>query len=169
MFAVQTDTTQDLTSKDQYVSALRYVSNAVHEGVIATTDCELSTAQYFNDLVKHTLEKMDMDVKQCAGNAIDRHNRDNTVATPHCVVYSKSLKTGCCRLRLKDEALRRLFGSFAKPDDAQYAGVFIKDALLSYETYRLRIFRRDTCGIEPATAHSSVPGTEVHLTKFAST
>lgn len=74
--------------------------------------------------------------------------RDNTVAMPHCVVYSKFLKTGGPRwLGLGDKSLRKVLGSFAKPDTQ---------------------FRRDTCGIEPATLQSSVTGTEAHLRKFAS-
>lgn len=97
--------------------------------------------------------------------------RDNPAATPHCVVYSKALKTGGPRwLGLGDEALRKVFGSFARPADARYSGLVIKDALLRCKTNtdRLRILRRDTCGIEPATAQSSVTGTEVRLRKFAS-
>lgn len=65
------DATKDLPSKDQCVSALRYLSDGVHEGIIAAIDCESSTGQHFIDPVKQTLEKMDTDVKQCAGNATD--------------------------------------------------------------------------------------------------
>lgn len=89
--------------------------------------------------------------------------RDNTAATLHCVVYSKSLKTGGpWWLGLGDEALRKVFGSVAKPDKARYAGLVIKDALLRCETDtdRLRTFRGETCGVEPTTAWSSVAGTE---------
>lgn len=89
VLSIQIDATQDLTSKDQCGSALRYVSDAVHEGVIDSIDCESSTGQYFIDLVKQTLEKMD--IGSYAGIAQLAH-RDNTVATPHRVVYSKSLK-----------------------------------------------------------------------------
>lgn len=71
MFSIQMDTTQDLTSKDQCAVVLRYVTDAVHERLIAVIDCESSTGQYFVDLVKRTLEKMDIDLKQCVGNATD--------------------------------------------------------------------------------------------------
>lgn len=71
MFSIRMDATQGLRSKDRCVSALRYVSDAVHEGVIAAIDWESSSGQYFIDLVKQTLEKMDIDIEQCAGDAMD--------------------------------------------------------------------------------------------------
>lgn len=65
------DTTQDLTSKDQCAVVLRYVTDVVHERLIVVIDCESLTGQYLVDLVKQTLEKMDIDIKQCVGNATD--------------------------------------------------------------------------------------------------
>ena len=65
------DTTQDLTSKDPCAVVLRYVIDVFHERLIAVIDCESSTGQYFVDLLKQTLEKMDIDIKQCVGNATD--------------------------------------------------------------------------------------------------
>lgn len=76
-------TTQDLTSKDQFALVLRYVTDAVHERLIAVIDCESSTGQYFIDLVKQTLEKMDIDMKQCVGNATD--GTDNMLL---CIAHS---------------------------------------------------------------------------------
>lgn len=96
--------------------------------------------------------------------------KDNTAAKPHCIFFFKSLKRGGPRwLGLKDEALRKVFGSLAKPAHAQYSGLIIKDTLLRWETDtdRLRIFRRDTCSTEPATARNLLTGTEVHFRKFA--
>lgn len=71
MFSIQMDATQDLRSKDQCASALHYVSDAVHEGVIAAMDWESSSGQYLIDLVKQTLKEMEIDVEQCAGKATD--------------------------------------------------------------------------------------------------
>lgn len=161
MFSIQMDATKDLPSKDQCVSALRYFSDGVHEGVIAAIDCESSTGQHFIDPVKQTLEKMTSSSVLGMQQMVQLTRRDNPAATPHCVVYSKALKTGGPRwlgLGLGDEALKKVFGSFARPADARYSGLVIKDALLRYKTNtdRLRILRRDTCGTEPATAQSSV-------------
>ena len=44
----------------------------VLERLIAVNDCESSTGQYIVDLMKQTLEKMDIGIKQCVGNATDR-------------------------------------------------------------------------------------------------
>ncbi len=68
---IQIDTTQDLTSKDQCAVVLRYVTDVVHEKLIVVIDCESSTGQYLVELVKQTLEKMDIDIKKCIGNATD--------------------------------------------------------------------------------------------------
>ena len=65
------DTTQDLASKDQCAVVLRYVTDVVLERLNVVIDCETSTGQYFVDLVKQTLVKMDIDIKQCVGNATD--------------------------------------------------------------------------------------------------
>lgn len=71
MFSIQMDTTQNSTSKDQCAVVLRYVTDVVHERIIAVIDCDSSTGEYFVELVKQTLEKMDLDIKKCIGNATD--------------------------------------------------------------------------------------------------
>ena len=43
MFSIQMGTTQDLTSKDQCAVVLRYVTDVVHERLIAVIDCESLT------------------------------------------------------------------------------------------------------------------------------
>lgn len=220
MFSVQLDTTQDLTSKDQCAVVLRYVTTVVHERRIAVIDCESSTGQYFVDLVKETLAKMDIDIKHCIGNATDEaanmqgqyrgftalltevspnqvhiwcysHILNLVLSdTTRVVVASESLfcllnniavlirdsykrmhlweettedkrhrrlgVIGETRWWAKDEALKKVFGGFAKPDQALYTDVIItmektekdmtikpairskaqgyKDALLRYET-----------------------------------
>lgn len=189
MFSIQIDTTQDLTSKDQCAVVLRYVTDVVHEKLIAVIDCESSTGQYFVELVKQTLEKMDIDIKKCIGNATDgaanmqgqykgfsalltgaspnqvhiwcySHVLNLVLAdTTGVVVASESLfsllndiavfiRDSYKRMKLweensedkrhrrlgvigetrwwaKDEALRKVFGRFAKPDNALYTDLVI--------------------------------------------
>ena len=82
MFSIQLDTTQDLTSKDQCAVVLRYVTDVIHERLIAVIDCESSTGAFFVELVKETVEKVDIDIKHalvtrlmelltCRGNTRD--------------------------------------------------------------------------------------------------
>lgn len=52
MFSVQIDTTQDITSKDQCSVILRYVTDVIHERLIAMVDCESSAGQHFVDLLE---------------------------------------------------------------------------------------------------------------------
>lgn len=54
LFSVQIDTTQDITSKDQCSVILMYVTDVVHEKLVALVDCEALTGQYFLDLLKET-------------------------------------------------------------------------------------------------------------------
>ncbi|XP_033996627.1 uncharacterized protein LOC117490951 [Trematomus bernacchii] len=65
------DTTQDVTSTDQCAVILRYVTDVVHERLIAVVDCESSTGQYFVELLKKTLAKVDIDLRNCVGNSTD--------------------------------------------------------------------------------------------------
>lgn len=46
MFSVQLDTTQDMTSQDQCSVILKYVTETVHERLIALVRCQASTGQY---------------------------------------------------------------------------------------------------------------------------
>ena len=71
MFSVQIDTTQDLTSKDQCAVVLRYVTNTAHERVIGVIDCDSATGQHFVELLKQTLEKVGINIKNCVGNSTD--------------------------------------------------------------------------------------------------
>ncbi|KAL0194773.1 hypothetical protein M9458_008345, partial [Cirrhinus mrigala] len=167
MFSIQIDTTQDLTSKDQCAVVLRYVTDVVHEKLIAVIDCESSTGQYFVELVKQTLEKMDIDIKKCIGASPNQvhiwcysHVLNLVLAdTTGVVVASESLFSqlndiavfihdsykrmklweensedkrhrrlgviGETRWWAKDEALRKVFGRFAKPDNALYTDLVI--------------------------------------------
>lgn len=71
MFSVQIDTTQDLTSKDQCAVVLHYVTNVVNERLLCVIDCESSTGQHFVELLKQTLEKVGINIKNCVGNSTD--------------------------------------------------------------------------------------------------
>ncbi|KAL1251715.1 hypothetical protein QQF64_019511 [Cirrhinus molitorella] len=218
---------------EQCAVVLRYVTDVVHEKLIAVIDCESSTGQYFVELEKQTLEKMDIDIKKCIGNATDgaanmqgqykgfsalltgaspnqvhiwcySHVLNLVLAdTTRVVVASESLfsllndiavfiRDSYKRMKLweensedkrhrrlgvigetrwwaKDEALRKVFGKFAKPDNALYTDLVItmektekdvtmkprnkaqgyKAALLKYESILtaeifLRIFEQTT-------------------------
>lgn len=71
MFSVQIDTTQDVTSTDQCAVILRYVTDVVHEKLIGVVECESSTGEYFVKLLKETLAKVDIDIRNCVGNSTD--------------------------------------------------------------------------------------------------
>ena len=71
MYSVQIDTTQDITAHDQCSVVIRYVTDTVHERLVAVIRCEASTGQYFAQLVNDVLETMDLDVKRCIGNSTD--------------------------------------------------------------------------------------------------
>lgn len=65
MFSVQIDTTQDITSNDQCSVILRYVTDAIHERLVAVVDCKASTGQYFVELLKKILQKLNLDITLC--------------------------------------------------------------------------------------------------------
>lgn len=71
MFSVQLDTTQDVTSKEQCSVILRYVTDAVHERLIAVVECEKTTGEAFVKLLAHVLEEAHLDISKCVGNATD--------------------------------------------------------------------------------------------------
>ena len=65
MFSVQIDTTQDITSKDQCSIILRYVTDVIHERLIAMVDCESSTGQNFVELLEKVLLNLNIDIGTC--------------------------------------------------------------------------------------------------------
>lgn len=71
MFSVQIDTTQNITSKDQCAVILRYVTDSIHERLVAVVDCEASTGKYFTEMLKQTLDKLGIDIGTCVGNSTD--------------------------------------------------------------------------------------------------
>ncbi len=175
------------------------------------TDCESSTGQYFVELVKQTLEKMDIDIKKCIGNATDgAANMQGqykgfsallTGASPNqvhiwcyshvlnlvladtigVVVASESLFSllndiavficdsykrmklweenkrhrqlgviGETRWWAKDEALREVFGRFAKPDHALYTDLVITMEKIENDVTMKPVIRNKAQGYKAA-------------------
>lgn len=71
LFSVQIDTTQDVTSKDQCAIIVRYVTDVVHERLVAVVNCEKSTGKHLTQLLKNTLDKLGIDMGMCVGNSTD--------------------------------------------------------------------------------------------------
>ena len=71
MFSVQIDTTMDISCEDQCSVIIRYVTDVVHERLVAVVNCEASTGEYFVQLLKEVTEKLKLDIKKCIGNATD--------------------------------------------------------------------------------------------------
>ena len=71
MFSVQIDTTQDVTSTDQCAVVLRYVTDTVHEKLISVVSCESTAGEYFVEMLKETLAKVNIDIQNCVGNSTD--------------------------------------------------------------------------------------------------
>lgn len=71
MFSVQIDTTQDITTQDQCSVIVRYVTNVIHERLVAVVKCEASTGQYFVQVLSEVLENMKLDISKCIGNSTD--------------------------------------------------------------------------------------------------
>lgn len=62
MFSGQLDTTQDITAKYQCSVVLRYVTGVIHERFVAIVECEASPGQYFLQLLKDILQKVNLDM-----------------------------------------------------------------------------------------------------------
>lgn len=71
MYSIQIDTTFDITSQDQCSVVIRYVTDIVHEQLVAVIRCEASTGLYFAQLVNEVLETMNLDVRQYIGSSTD--------------------------------------------------------------------------------------------------
>lgn len=68
---MQIDTTQDLMAKDQCSVIVHYVTDAIHERLIAVVQVESSTGEDFLNMLKHTLHSCGIDLKNCIGNFTD--------------------------------------------------------------------------------------------------
>lgn len=71
MFSVQIDTTQDITSKDQCSVIVRYVTDCIHEKLLAVVDCESSSGESFLNLLMQVLTSCKIDIKNCTGSSTD--------------------------------------------------------------------------------------------------
>ncbi|KAK7003619.1 zinc finger MYM-type protein 6 [Biomphalaria glabrata] len=71
MFSVQIDTTQDINVQDQCSIVIRYVTDTVHERVIAIVNGTSTTGKGMCDLVCSVFEKLGIDVSKCIGNSTD--------------------------------------------------------------------------------------------------
>ncbi|XP_059901454.1 uncharacterized protein LOC132452716 [Gadus macrocephalus] len=71
MFTVQLDTTQDITAQDQCSVVLRYVTDTVHERLVAVVRCSSSTGEAFVQLLSDVLDGLNLDKSLCIGNATD--------------------------------------------------------------------------------------------------
>ncbi|XP_046870317.1 uncharacterized protein LOC124489198 isoform X2 [Hypomesus transpacificus] len=71
MYSVQLDTTQDVTGREQCSVILRFVTDAVHERLVAVVQCSTTTGQSFVTLLTEVLESLQLDIGLCIGNATD--------------------------------------------------------------------------------------------------
>ena len=71
MFTVQLDTTQDITAQDQCSVVLRYVTDTVHERLVAVVRCSSSTGEAFVQLLSDVLDGLNLGKSLCIGNATD--------------------------------------------------------------------------------------------------
>lgn len=71
MFSVQLDTTQDVSGKEQCSVVLRYVTDTVHERLVAVVPCSSTTGQSFVTLLTDVLQRLKLDMAQCIGNSTD--------------------------------------------------------------------------------------------------
>lgn len=93
MFSVQIDTTQDISGKDQCSVILRYVTNVVHERLVAVVSCEASSGRYFSQLVKEVIDTLQLDMSNFIGYSTD--GAANTAQWLFCLSFLHTLQTKC--------------------------------------------------------------------------
>lgn len=71
MFSIQLDTTQDINVSDQCSIIIRYVTDVVHERLVAVVNCTSTTGKALCELVCDVLESMEIEVTNCVGNSTD--------------------------------------------------------------------------------------------------
>lgn len=72
MFAIELDTTQDISVKDQCAIVVRYVnSDGIHEKLLAMVNCTDSSGLGMFELLKKVLLENGLKVENCIANAID--------------------------------------------------------------------------------------------------
>lgn len=71
MFSLQLDTTQDIAGQDQFSVSLRYITDVVHERLVAVVRCSASSGQSFVKLLTEVLEHLKLEISLCIGNSTD--------------------------------------------------------------------------------------------------
>ncbi|XP_075070610.1 uncharacterized protein LOC142159784 [Mixophyes fleayi] len=71
MFSVQIDTTLGIASTVQCSVIVRYVTDQIHEKLLAVVDIESSPVEYFLNLVKQVVQSCKLDIKNCTGISTD--------------------------------------------------------------------------------------------------
>ena len=73
MFAVEIDTTQDISAQDHCSVVLRYVDSGgtIQERLVSVMKCEESTGESFVKLVLDIMLELNLDLKNCVGNSTD--------------------------------------------------------------------------------------------------
>ncbi|CAH2329470.1 zinc finger MYM-type 1-like [Pelobates cultripes] len=71
MFSIQLDTTQDTNVSDQCSIIIRYVTDVVHERLVAVVNCTSTPGNALCELVCNVLESMEIEVTNCVGNSTD--------------------------------------------------------------------------------------------------
>jgi hypothetical protein len=71
LFSIQIDTTQDITVTDQCAIVIRYVTDQVHEKLLALVDCHSSTGKAMYERVEEILQSLNIDIKKCVSDSTD--------------------------------------------------------------------------------------------------
>ena len=73
IFAVEIDTTQDISTQDQCSIVIRYVDRTgnIQERLVSVLKCEETTGKAFVQLVSEVVLGLNLDLKECVGNSTD--------------------------------------------------------------------------------------------------
>jgi hypothetical protein len=72
MFAIELDTTQDISVKDQCAIVVRYInSDGIHEKLLTMVNCTDSSGLSMFELLKKVLLENGLKVENCIANATD--------------------------------------------------------------------------------------------------
>ncbi|XP_069493780.1 zinc finger MYM-type protein 1-like isoform X1 [Ambystoma mexicanum] len=69
IFSIQIDSTQDVSVTDQCSIRIRYVTDTVHECLLAVTNCTLSTGKVLFELVQSVIKDNGLDLGKHIGNS----------------------------------------------------------------------------------------------------
>ncbi|KAM4795991.1 LOW QUALITY PROTEIN: zinc finger MYM-type protein 1-like [Rhinophrynus dorsalis] len=85
MFSIQLDTTQDINVSDQCSIIIRYVTDVVHERLIAVVNCTSTTGKALCEMICDVLGSIEIDITKCVGNSTDGAVicRANTMDSAH--------------------------------------------------------------------------------------